>query len=99
VQATIDEHRRTFSMCGATPKVLPWPECSDAGASATRLVGLPLDDIRQYVRTDLNGISTCTHLNDLLRSLGDVPALLAKMPPPPQHNPQQSAVTDPKEPT
>jgi Protein of unknown function (DUF2889) len=31
--------------------------------------------LRSFVRTDLTGISTCTHLNDQLRSLADVPAL------------------------
>jgi hypothetical protein len=27
---------------------------------------------RDFVRSSLRGTSTCTHLNDLLRSLGDI---------------------------
>ena len=34
------------------------------------------DDIRELVRRDLTGTRTCTHLNDLLRSLGDVDRLV-----------------------
>jgi DUF2889 family protein len=60
-----------------TAHVLPWPECPAALASAHRVVGLPLAELRRTVRTDFTGISTCTHLNDVLRSLADVPALAA----------------------
>ncbi len=59
----------------ATPRVLPWPECPAAAASALRLVGTSIDDLRTRVRSTFTGISTCTHLNDMLRSLADVPAL------------------------
>lgn len=57
-------------------RVLPWRECPVAQGSAQRLVGLPLGSLRAYVRKTLTGTSTCTHLNDLLRSLDDVPALV-----------------------
>ena len=66
-QATVRELR-------AEPRVLPWPECPLAAASVERLVGTPVAELPERVRGDL-GTSTCTHLNDLLRSLGDVPAL------------------------
>ncbi|MEV5548281.1 DUF2889 domain-containing protein [Streptomyces sp. NPDC052309] len=59
----------------ATPRVLPWPECPAAAGSAGRLVGRDLREVCQEVRTDFRGSSTCTHLNDQLRSLGDVVAL------------------------
>jgi hypothetical protein len=58
-----------------TAHVLPWPECPAALASATRVVGLPLPDLRQTVRRDFTGTTTCTHLNDVLRSLADLPVL------------------------
>jgi hypothetical protein len=61
----------------ATPRVLPWVECPAAAASAERLVGVPLDGLRTHVRKTFVGTSTCTHLNDTLRSLEDVPGLLA----------------------
>jgi hypothetical protein len=61
----------------ATPRTLPWVECPAAAASAERLVGVPLDGLRTHVRKTFGGTSTCTHLNDTLRSLEDVPGLLA----------------------
>jgi hypothetical protein len=59
----------------ATPRVLPWFECPEAAASATRLAGDSLDGLRARVRAEFLGTSTCTHLNDALRALEDVPTL------------------------
>jgi hypothetical protein len=56
--------------------VLPWTECPAAIASAERLRGTSFDDLRMRVRRDLVGTSSCTHLNDTLRSLADLGALL-----------------------
>lgn len=77
--ASIDADTGIFTTCRAVPRVLPWAECPVAAASADRLVGRPAKAVRDFVRSDLRGISTCTHLNDLLRSLGDVPALVAAL--------------------
>ena len=74
--ATVDATSRVFRTCTAVPRVLPWVECPVAAASAERLVGRDVDATRDVVRSDLRGTSTCTHLNDLLRSLGDVGALV-----------------------
>ncbi|WP_375486414.1 DUF2889 domain-containing protein [uncultured Jatrophihabitans sp.] len=60
-----------------TPRVLPWVECPSAAASGERLVGQTLHDLRALVRADFYGTTTCTHLNDALRSLEDVTALAA----------------------
>jgi hypothetical protein len=62
--------------CAARPRVLPWTECPAAAASAERLAGQPLHTLRSHVRAKFTGTSTCTHLNDMLRALADVPALL-----------------------
>jgi Protein of unknown function (DUF2889) len=62
--------------CEARPRVLPWVECPAAAASAVRLAGQPLRTLRSHVRASFTGTSTCTHLNDMLRALADVPALL-----------------------
>ena len=70
--ATVDAATRRFVTCAAVPRVLPWVECPVAAASADRLIGQPVDGVRDFVRSSLRGTSTCTHLNDLLRSLGDV---------------------------
>ena len=64
------------SSCEATPRVLPWVECPAAASSASRLLGLPVAGLRRHVRDTFVGTSTCTHLNDTLRALEDVPALL-----------------------
>jgi hypothetical protein len=37
---------------------------------------MPLRDLRPVVRGDFTGTTTCTHLNDQLRSLAGVRALL-----------------------
>jgi len=62
--------------CEATARVLPWTECPGAVASARRLAGIPLAELRDHVRRTFTGTSTCTHLNDTLRALQDVPSLL-----------------------
>jgi hypothetical protein len=76
VRAVVDLTSRTFTACEASVGVLPWQECPGALASAGRLVGAPVDDLRARVRRTFTGTSTCTHLNDTLRALQDVPTLL-----------------------
>jgi hypothetical protein len=75
VAATVDPDTLEVRSASATPRVLPWPECPAAAGSAGRLVGHPVGDIRSFVRQDLRGVTTCTHLNDLLRSMGDIGAM------------------------
>jgi hypothetical protein len=60
----------------ATPRVLPWQECPGAVASAARITGMTLQELHFRVRQELFGTSTCTHLNDLLRSVADAEALI-----------------------
>lgn len=73
VSATIDGE--SIAAISAHPNVLPWVECPGAVASAQRLVGTAVGDLRRCVRADFKGVSTCTHLNDTLRHLADVGAL------------------------
>jgi Protein of unknown function (DUF2889) len=63
----------------ATPHVIPGPECPGAAASAQRVIGLPLCDIRAHVTAEFSGLSTCTHLNDMLRSLGTMSTFLTQL--------------------
>jgi hypothetical protein len=56
----------------AEPRVLPYPECPWAAASAPRLDGVNVADLATVVKEEFVGTSTCTHLNDLFRSLRDV---------------------------
>lgn len=77
IQVTIDTETLVIRKAVATPRVLPYVECPAAAASASRLVGFHLDDVRDRVRAEFVGTSTCTHLNDLFRSLEDVSGLLS----------------------
>jgi hypothetical protein len=79
VHAVLDPSTRRFLSCEADIGALPWSECPAAAASATRLVGAPAEGLRGWVRDTFVGPSTCTHLNDTLRSLEDVAALLEKI--------------------
>lgn len=63
----------------ATPRVLPWQECPGAVASAERITGMTLHELHFRVRQELSGTSTCTHLNDLLRSVADAEALIGRV--------------------
>ena len=60
--------------------MLPWPECPAAEASVERVLGLEVAVLRDHVRHELRGVGTCTHLNDVLRSLADLPRLVAALP-------------------
>jgi hypothetical protein len=71
----IDRSSMRIISIGADPRVLPWTECPAAAPSAQRLVGRPVDDLRAWVRAELVGVTTCTHLNDMLRSLADIGTL------------------------
>jgi hypothetical protein len=80
VDAGVDTETMTFVHARATPRVLPWYECPQAAASGGRLVGMPVAGLRPLVRAEFLGPTTCTHLNDTLRALEDVDALIAALP-------------------
>ena len=74
--AEVDADSGVIAESVATPRVLPWQECPGAVVSAQRIAGMTLSDLHFRVRHELFGTSTCTHLNDLLRSVADVEALI-----------------------
>ena len=80
VELAVDAATRTVVEVVARPDVLPWVECPSALVSAQRLVGVPVADLQTFVRRELTGVSTCTHLNDVLRCLADVEHLLDLLP-------------------
>lgn len=59
-----------------TPHVLPHTECPRAAASVQEVVGMPCADLRDRVSATLFGPGSCTHLNDVVRFIADVPALV-----------------------
>lgn len=66
----------------AEPRVLPHNECPAAVGNMPRLIGTPLPELRERVLGELRGMEGCTHLNDALRALADVPSLLDYLPTP-----------------
>jgi hypothetical protein len=76
VVGEIDLASQSISQLTAEARVLPWQECPGALASAQRVAGMAVAELRDRIRTEFTGISTCTHLNDTLRSLSDAQALL-----------------------
>lgn len=76
VAGTVDTRTRTITSVNAEVRVLPWQECPGAIGSAVRVNGMGLAELRDRVRGEFVGTSTCTHLNDTLRALADLDALL-----------------------
>ena len=63
----------------AQPRVLPFAECPSAVTKVGQLVGTPLGHLREAVLARLKTTEGCTHLNDELRALADVPVLAAHL--------------------
>jgi hypothetical protein len=76
LNARVDASSFEVLALNAQPRVLPYAECPAALASAERVVGKRLTDLRNVVRAEFLGVTTCTHLNDFLRSLEDVCGLM-----------------------
>jgi hypothetical protein len=65
----------------ADPRGLPFPtDCPLAAGSARFLLGEPVGALRTSVRELSRGPASCTHLNDLFRSLADVATLIELLP-------------------
>jgi hypothetical protein len=79
VYAEVDSATMTLVSIQALPLILPFRECPGASVKVGRLVGRPLEGFREEVLTSLPGTLGCTHLNDVLRALADVPALAATL--------------------
>lgn len=71
----VDVATRTVTSINADVRVLPWQECPGAIGSAQRVRGMRLVEVRDRVRGEFVGTSTCTHLNDTLRAISDLDAL------------------------
>jgi len=74
--ATADPVSLRLLTIEATPRVLPFSECPGAVSNISRLLGAELSGLRQKVVEELPGTLGCTHLNDALRALAEVPALV-----------------------
>jgi hypothetical protein len=76
LSATADPKSLRLLSIEATPRVLPFGECPGAVANISRLLDSELPLLRQSVLDRLPGTLGCTHLNDALRALAEVPALV-----------------------
>jgi len=79
VHAIVDRGTMVLRSLKVLPLILPFAECPGAALKASRMVGQPLGEFRQRVINTLPYADGCTHLNDVLRSLADVPKLVAKL--------------------
>jgi hypothetical protein len=75
LSATVEARDFVLSALHVEPRILPYRECPTATPNAQRVLGTRLNDMRQAVLRELPGTLGCTHLNDVLRSLADVPRL------------------------
>jgi hypothetical protein len=76
VRGEVDPATEQIGSLVATPVVLPHRECPSTAGSVNRLLPTRVSRLREQVSMDLFGPASCTHLNDLLRSLADVPRLV-----------------------
>ncbi len=74
--AVVDAGNLVITELEATPRVLPYPECPAAAPNVAWLLDQPLPELRTRVLQILRGTDCCTHLNDALRALADVAAVL-----------------------
>jgi hypothetical protein len=75
--ADVDSRTLIVQRVDVSPRVLPHADCVPAALTAGGICGLRIPLLRNYVEQALFGPSTCTHLNDLLRSLADAGRLAA----------------------
>jgi hypothetical protein len=79
VAATADPETFEVLSIVSDPRVLPYAECPGASPNVTRLLGRDLRRFRLEVLEQLPGTLGCTHLNDVLRSMADVPLLAGRL--------------------
>jgi hypothetical protein len=77
--ATVDLAHGTVTSVEADPRVLPFVECPHAVDNIGVVVGLPVRELRTTVPELLGKTMGCTHLNDALRALSEVPVLAAAL--------------------
>jgi hypothetical protein len=79
LHATADPAGGRLTSVEAVPRVLPFAECPVAAPNVAWLVGAPLRGLRTEVLARLRTTDCCTHLNDALRALAEVPVLAGSL--------------------
>jgi hypothetical protein len=75
IHGEVDPGTNRLVAMQALPLILPFPECPGAAIKATRMIGQDVTEFRASVLEILPSTLGCTHLNDVLRALADVPVL------------------------
>jgi hypothetical protein len=79
LDATLDADANSLTRVSAEPRVLPFSECPAAAPNASRLAGTAIKDLRTEVLEQLQFTDCCTHLNDALRALAELPAMVSAL--------------------
>jgi hypothetical protein len=80
IVASADQANGELQSITADPRVLPYLECPLAAPNASWMVGTDLRTFRREVLERLQSTDCCTHLNDALRALAEVPILARSLP-------------------
>jgi hypothetical protein len=79
LRASADPDAMTLTSVDPDARILPYLTCPNAIDTATMVVGTPLAELRSTVLERLARTNGCTHLNDALRALAEVPVLLGHL--------------------
>ena len=79
LSARADRHTATLRAISADPRILPFDVCPSAILNIGRMIGTPLAGLRRAVVEKLPRTDGCTHLNDMIRALAEVPQLAAAL--------------------
>jgi hypothetical protein len=80
ILGSADPATGTLASVRAVPRVLPYAECPGAAPNAAFMAGTELRALRTKVLEQIRATDCCTHLNDGLRALAEVPVLAASLP-------------------
>ena len=79
IAASADRTSETLISVTAEPRVLPYAECPGAAPNAAWMAGTALRELRTEVLERIRLTDCCTHLNDALRAMAEVPALAEQL--------------------
>jgi hypothetical protein len=79
LSATADIATGKLLTLEATPGTLPHAECPAAMVNIGVVLGTQMNELRATVLDRLKRTAGCTHLNDMIRALAEVPALVGKL--------------------
>jgi hypothetical protein len=78
--ATLDADTQRILAIDAQPRSLPFPtDCPFAADSVQLILGEAAAGLRETVRGLSAGAVSCTHLNDAMRCLADIPTLVDQL--------------------